>query len=190
MDGTSGVRKPRNPSASPRKPKVEKNKSPRKIKERQPSVDFERIKSEAGEGGAGRHSAEGTPEPGIVGSQHASPMVKREPGLTDAYPLTPIGSQGQTPSPNFGGDLSDMDDMIGSFGMQGHGMAGEQGMYPGVGVMGNDYGVQMSMEMNGPFGGSVWHHTQSHGESNGMVKTERRWEDSYRQNYGGGRLDC
>lgn len=181
MDGTSGVRKPRN-SSSPRKPKVEKNKSTKKIKERKPSDDDENIKSEAGGAGSSQ-DMDATPEAGAVESQHASPVVKREPGLHHGYPLTPIGSSSQTPSPGFGGSMSDMDEMMVSFGMADQGMAGEQAMYQNVGVMtgGHGYGMGMPMGMGDPFD-ELWHqHSQSQDEAGVLVKTEPRWEEDYRQ---------
>lgn len=106
MDGTSAVRRPR--TNTPRKNKVEKNKSPRKIKENRESEDEEEgkshIKREAGgmtESLSRPQTADGTSgsqpqsqslnfdlEPSLSqgpnqGIDHASPvpnMVKREPG--------------------------------------------------------------------------------------------------------------
>jgi hypothetical protein len=186
IEGPSAVRKPRNPS-SPRKSKVEKNKSPKKIKERQQSAEEDKIKTEAGEAGAGRYSVEGTPEAGAQeSSQHTSPIVKREPGLPGGYPLTPVGSQ--TPSPRYDGNMSEMDEMVMSFGMPG-GMAGEQGMYPGVNVMdgGHGYGMGMQMGLADPFD-NLWQphahahaHAHTHGPGAGLVKSEPSWEGSYPQ---------
>lgn len=179
LEGTPAVQKPRNP-ASPRKTRVEKNKSPKKIKDCKRESENHRIKMEAGEAGAGRHSLEGTPEAGREESQHASPMVKREPGMSGGYPLTPVGSQGQTPSPGFGGNMSDINEMMVSFG----GLPSEQGMYSGVGIMdeGHGYGMGMQMGIQDPYA-NMWSssHTHSHEAGAGLVKSEPRWEESYRQ---------
>jgi hypothetical protein len=195
MDGTSAVRKPRNPSSSPRKPKVEKNKSPKKIKERKPSDD-DRIKAEAGE--SQDTQIEGTPEAGTpIDSHHGSPahIVKRGPGLPSGYPLTPMGSLSQSHSPSPGlGEMGDMDEMMASFGMPGHGMPGEQALYhhhhQGVGVMvdadpRHGYGMGMHMEMADPFEGPWYQQAHAQGQEEGhagvLVKTEPRWEEAYRQ---------
>lgn len=195
MDGTPTVRKPRNPSASPRKSKVEKNKFPnKKIKERNPSTDDNKIKAEAGEAGSSQDTyIEGTPE-ARPDSQYGSPVhiVKREPGLQSGYPLTPMGSQSQShsPSPGFG-EVSDME-MMASFGMPNHaGMAGEQGLYhQEVGVMpdsSHGFGISMPMEMSDSYAG-LWHQqahaeaqAQEEGRGGTLVKTEPRWEEIYRQ---------
>jgi hypothetical protein len=195
MDGTAGVKKPRNP-ASPRKPKAEKKTSPKKVKEFK-DENADSIKRE--NGSQEPHFTEGTPEAASAGLglgvppstlQHISQcnsslphystpipessVVKKEPGLAQ-YPMTP-GSQNQSPSPDFHGasQLSDMDDMMAlSFGMP----------YDGHG---NGYGMMMP----DPFQ-ELWqqqqqqqHQQQPHSPQVGadgevLVKREERWDDAY-----------
>lgn len=186
IEGPSAVKKPR-------KPRVEKNKSPKKPKERKQSTEdgHQRVKTEVGEAGAGvgNFSAESTPEAGSQESQHANPVVKREPGLTAGYPLTPVGSQ--TPSPRYDGNMSEIDEMALSFTMPQSmpssipgGMAGEPDMYPEVMNGGHAYGMGISMGIQDPYN-NMWHHqpqshayahshTQNHGSGVGSVKTEPR----------------
>ena len=211
MDGTATVRRPRHPN-SPRKSRVEKNKSPKKVKSRKQSDD-DNIKLEAGEEEAGlsQNTAEGTPEVGIDGMRlgshgagsgigGAGPMVKREPGISTSSsdPSTPLReqshshshSQSQTPSEGYEGaaQMSDMDEMMASFGMPAHGMAGQHALYQpmmGEGVLGQQaYGMGMQMGMGDPFEG-LWtspsaQHSQASAEGGVSVKTEERWDDAYR----------
>lgn len=187
MDGTAGVRRPRNTGpASPHKKKVEKNsKSPRKVKERNPSDAGERIKPEAGE--SGYSTAEGTPEgsgstPGaVVKSEHASGS---EESLYSTS--TPVHSDSPTPSPGFPGP-AEIDEIMTSFSMPGaehlgHEQLGHEHMYPGVLEDPNHaygMGIQMPMGLVDPFE-NLWHQQQSQDEGRVLVKTEPRWEDTYR----------
>lgn len=195
MEGTTAVRRPRNSApSSPNKKRVEKNtKSPRKVKEPQPSdAGMERVKSEAGESGYG--TAEGTPEVG-QGSGQDSVSVKREhvSGGEEnmLYSIhTPVDSESPTPSPGFAAS-QDMDDIMSSFGMSGaeHHL-GHEHMAPGPifpGVM-EDPNQAYSMGMHMPLGlvdpfENLWNQPQSQPEAEGSVavKTEERWDEAYRQ---------
>ena len=169
MDGTAAVRRPRNPN-TPRKSKVEKNKSPRKIKEQNTSDNAENIKAEPWEGkGSRQGSVEGTPEVGIgMGIER---MVKSEPGLAASrsdsntgtpFPSTPThgskhyahsGSErdeSESPGQCFGEGMSDMEDMLATS----FGMVGGEGMYApmmgdghvgGMGQHGHGFGIGMPM---------------------------------------------
>lgn len=161
MDGTASVRRPRNP-ASPNKKKVEKSsKSPRKVKERKPS-----------------DGAEVKPEDSYATPETESAGVKREQLASDdasIYASTPFTSQSPTPSSGFAAP-PEMDGMM-SFGVPGH-----EHLYPGV--MEDPHqayglGVQMPMGMGDPFE-NLWH-PQANGEEQVLVKTEPRWEETYRQ---------
>jgi hypothetical protein len=190
MEGTAAVRRPRSSAPpSPNKKRVEKNtKSSRKVKERQPSdAGNDRVKSEASESGYG--TAEGTPE---AGSEAAS--IKREHIAAGEENLlysinTPVNSEPPTPSPGFAAS-QDMDDMMSSFGMPGaehmsHGHLSHGPMFPGVMEDPNQaygLGMQMPMGLVDPFE-NLWHQppSQADGEENVLVKTEERWEETYRQ---------
>jgi hypothetical protein len=188
MEGTTAVRRPRNIApASPTKKRVEKNsKSPRKVKERNPSDAAERVKSEASESGYG--TAEGTPEAGPEGAN-----VKREHisgGEESLYSTgTPVNSESPTPSPGFAAS-QDMNDMMSSFGMPGpdhlsHEHLSSAHIYPGIledPTQAYGMGMQMSMGLVDPFE-NMWHQPQSQadGEESVLVKTEERWEETYRQ---------
>lgn len=189
MEGTAAVRRPRNSAPpSPNKKRVEKNtKSPRKIKERQPSdTGTDRVKSEASESGYG--TAEGTPE---VGPEVAS--IKREHvSTTDENLLysigTPINSEPPTPSPGFAAS-QDMDDMMSSFRMPAEHMSQQHlshgSLFHSVMEDPNQaygLGMQMSLGLVDPFE-NLWHQPPSHtdGEENVPVKTEERWEETYHQ---------
>jgi hypothetical protein len=207
MDGTASVRRPRNPN-SPRKNKVEKNKSPKKVKSRKASDD-DNIKLEAGEeeAGSSQNTTEGTPEVGMDGVRlglsqgagitgTASPIVKTEPGVSSSgsSPSTPLRehsqSQSQTPGEEYeaAGAMSDMDEMMASFGMPGHAMAGEHAMYQpmmGEAVMAQQgYGMGMHMGMGDPFeglwGGHGSQQSQASADGGVLVKMEERWDDAYR----------
>ncbi|KAH8593739.1 hypothetical protein B0O99DRAFT_209778 [Bisporella sp. PMI_857] len=193
MEGTTSPKKPRNP-VSPRKSKVEKNKSPgKKGKERKPSDDEEKIKAEneeAGEVGSSQETVDNGPEPSVRGlglglsmSSAHSPMVKREPGMRSTesmsaqYPITPSESHGhsETPSPGFGatGDMSDMDEMVASFGMP------QQSIYQGyMAESTHGYGMGMHMGMGDPYEG-MWQGEQQQ-QQDVAVKSEPRWEEAYR----------
>jgi hypothetical protein len=188
MEGTSAVRRPRSSApSSPHKKKVEKNtKSPRKVKERNPSdAGAERVKSEASESGYG--TAEGTPE---VGPEGAS--VKREHvsgGEENLYSInTPLNSESPTPSPGFSAS-QDMDDLITSFGIPGadhmnHEHLGHSPIFPGVMDDPNQaYGMGMHMQMGLDPYDNLWHQPSSQTEDEGsvLVKTEERWDETYRQ---------
>jgi hypothetical protein len=183
MDGTAGVRRPRNPN-SPRKKKAEKaasSKTPKKIKERPASDndsdnDKAKIKfegpssssSSTGGGGSGYDTVEGTPETGSV----ASPgLIKREPvaASSDAGSL-------YTSTPGFGTRADELEHM-----MTGFGMAGHEHLYAGVlSDAQQQFGMEIPMGMHDPFGG-MWQPAQTHTEGRVLVKTEPRWEETYRQ---------
>jgi len=198
MDGTATARRPRNATTtSPRKSKVEKTRTPKKFKDRKASDDGDRIKGEAGEeAGSSQETVEAPPEAAVLGlglglsMDHVgpNPIVKREPGMRSGdslggpqYPLTPGDShaQSETPSPGFGGagDLSDMDEMMASFGMPG------QPMYhhPGSMAEPNHHGYSMGMHlgMEDPYEG-MWQHPQAVQSESVSVKAEPRWDETYR----------
>jgi hypothetical protein len=184
MDGTSAVRRPRTiPPPSPHKNRVEKSsKSPRKIKERHPSDAGDRVKPEAAE--SGYATPEGTPD---VKREHAS-----ESPYAASTPVEPA-----SPSPGFAGP-DDMDDMnmMSSFEMPGadhmghehlgHEQLGHAHLFPGVlEDPSQAYGIGMHMPMGlvDPFE-NLWHQhpqPQPQGEGGVLVKTEQRWEETYRQ---------
>jgi len=196
MDGTATVRRPRSTASSPRKNKVEKNKSSRKVKDRKPGDEGDKIKAEAGEeAGSSQETIEGAPEVAVLGlglglsMDHVDhiPVVKREPGMRSGnsiggppqYPLTPGDShaQSETPSPGFGGagDVNDMDEMM-SFSIP------SQTMYHHPGSMTepshHSYSMEMHMGMGDPYDG-MWQQPQAtHGEDV-LVKAEP-WEETYR----------
>lgn len=175
MDGTSTVRRPR-ALPSPSKSRVEKStKSPRKVKERRPSDAGDHVKPEP---------AYATPE--------GTPDVKREHASESPYAAS-TSADPASPSPAFAGpeDLEDMN-MMSSFEMpsadhMGHEHMSHAHMFPGVlEDPSQAYGMGMHMPMGlvDPFE-NLWHQQPPppppHGEGGVMVKTEQRWEETYRQ---------
>jgi hypothetical protein len=100
-----------------------------------------------------------------------------------------VNSEPPTPSPGFAAS-QDMDDMMSSFGMPGaEHMSREHlshgPMFPGVMEDPNQaygLGMQMPMGLVDPFE-NLWHQppSQVDDEENVLVKTEERWEETYRQ---------
>jgi hypothetical protein len=154
MDGTATARRPRGPN-SPRKSKVEKNKSPRKGKGKAKEED-EESQSSGIKAEPGMSSRQGTAESEAV-SERMEKRVKLEPGLRfgaastshsesqptpRTMPNTPTSSSryvreaSASPSPGPHSDherfdAGEMDEMGFSFGMHGDepGMPGMPGMY-------------------------------------------------------------
>jgi hypothetical protein len=176
MDGVDPVKR------GPRKNKVEKRttKSPKKVKDRKPSDDVEKIKletpgPETPDLGGGGQSTTGSMD-------GRSPLVKTEPGVASYAtpgPSTPhtsfshpdvqrFESPSPTPSPvtSFSrpGELSDMDEMMASFcmpdgsgmspGMSGPGMY-HQPMMGEPAMGGPGYGIGMNMGLGDPYDG-LW----------------------------------
>jgi hypothetical protein len=203
LDGTVAARPPRNPN-TPRRSRIEKNKSPKKTKRQDHSDDEEdeNIKLEGdGSSSSRSNSVDRIPESGT------GPVVKSEPGLgsrsvSDGTPLptTPrrlFGEyeedhENETPGGSFeGGNINDIDEMLTSFG---------EGMYPTMmgdhhpaGGMGHlPYGMNMQMGMGNQFE-TIWdpateqlgqgghHPVMQDAEGNVLVKREPRWEDNFRQ---------
>ena len=190
-------RKPRNPN-SPRKTKVEKNKFPKKVKDRKESDDAGKLKEEVGVAGLShRTPVEGTPEAGIQlsslagspyhGSVEGSSFLKREPGSSSGsrypseYPSTPL-EESNTPASSFdgAGEVSDMDDMMAlhSFEMQGGEYMTEAMTAPSV-IGQQQYGMGMHMGMGDPFQSWELHQPQIQAEDEVPVKMEPKWEQNY-----------
>jgi hypothetical protein len=191
IEGTAAPRKPRNPN-SPRKTKVEKNKSPKKekVKKRSDSdgrEDAEKIKEEVGVAGSSHHTpVASTPEagPSQPDSFHhsgveGSPFVKREHGSSNSsrYASTPL-EEAQTPGSSFkggAGHMSHRDEMMNSFGTS----FGEN-LYPPM-IGHEQYGMGMHMGMADSFPGFWDPQQQVQAEGGVLVKREPRWEQTYRQ---------
>ena len=198
MDGTAGVRRPRNPApASPRKNRVEKNRTQKKVKDMKSNDAGDKIKAEAGEEvGSSQETVDGPQETAVLGlglglsMDHVGPNlnVKKEPAMRPGdsmggapYPLTPGDShaQSETPSPGFGGagDMSDMDEMMASFEMPG------QAMYhhPGSMTESNHHGypIEMHMGLGVPYE-DMWQQPQASDAESVLVKAEPRWDETYR----------
>ena len=198
MEGTSPARRPRSTaSTSPRKNKVEKNRTPKKIRDSKPGDEAGKIKGEVGEEvGSSQETIDTAPDAAVFGlglglsMDHVTsdPLVKREPGMRSGdmlggsqYPLTPGDShaQSETPSPGFGGagDMSDMDEMIASFGMPG------QSMYDHPVSMADPnhhgYSMGMHMGMGDPYEGGMWQQSQATHNNGVPVKSEPRWDENY-----------
>lgn len=195
MEGNPGPKKPRG-SGTPRK-KVEKNKksSPKKMKHEAGTDDeSRRIKMEHGgrneEVGDDDDSAAPTPEAGSFAtspshsnshSHSPSPYIKHEPNLRSfaGYPMTPLGSASQTPSPGFGDESGSVmnDEMLGSFSAPGHAYGHDhenEGLYA---AHPSEFG--MGMGHMGDVFGDMWQAPQQCGEGGVLVKREPRWEEGY-----------
>lgn len=193
IDGPAPTPRPRNPN-SPRKTKVEKNKSPKKekVKNWKESDDAEKLKGEVGVAGSSHNTpVEGTPEVGIQpgsmepslhGSVEGSPFFKGEPGSSNSsrYASTPF-EESTTPASSFNGGAGEMNDKyFTSFGMP----IGENEYEPMMahGVMGQQqYSMRTHMDMGDGYPG-LWgqqHNIQTEGDV--LVKREPRWEPTYRQ---------
>jgi len=217
MDGTATVRRPRGPN-SPRK-KVEKKPSPRKGKSKAGGKQEDEdgggyhgeVKSEPGSSRQGTVESDGD---GGAGSERVEKRVKLEPGVgvgvasssgtPRTMPSTPssryVREASASPSEPFeaAGDMSEMDEMGFSFGMQGEepGMAGIYTPMMGEGLgVGGGFGMGMGMSMQMGLGDSfegLWQGGQGHGhggqgsgrlqvgEGGVLVKSEPRWEEAYR----------
>jgi hypothetical protein len=194
MDGTTTIRKPRNPN-SPRKIKVDKNKSPKKekVKNQKESNEAEKIKEEVGVAGWSHHTpVEGTPEAGsqpsgmedsFHGSVESSPFVKIEPGSSNGsrYASAPL-DESTTPASSFhsgAGDMSDVDKMYPTFGMPDGNYMADPMMAQGV-IAPQQYGMGMHIGMGGSYQG-LWgeHHIQAEGGA--MIKRKSSWEQTYHQ---------
>jgi len=176
MEGVPASPSPRKPreSKSPRKSKVEKNKS---------GVKRERLKRSAAPANFKLETPEMTPDVG-------GPAIKAESEMPATPPSQPSYLESPSPSPSpgqsfgHGHGMGEVDDMMTSFGMPSN-----NGLYP-PSMMGGGFGsgltpMGMGMGMD-PFE-SVWrqqeHESQPGmgGESGVHVKKEPRWEGAYRQ---------
>jgi hypothetical protein len=203
LEGTVAARPPRTQN-TPRRSRVEKNRSPKKSKRQDHSddEDDENIKLEGNGSSSSRSNSVGRIPEGCTG-----PVVKSEPGLgsrsvSDGTPLptTPRRPfreyeeehENETPGGSFEeGNINDIDEMLTSF---------DEGMYPTMmgghhpaGGMGHlPYGINMQMGIGNQFE-SLWdpatqelgqgghHPVVQDSEGTVLVKREPRWEDNFRQ---------